>query len=477
MRRQGRALAAVLLCAMLFAQTGCGGGDEGTSVSGRPAPHFKPGFNLFTPEQDIELGQQSARQMAGELPLLNDAPTVNYVRALGGRLASHAPGHDFPYQFQVIGAREINAFALPGGFIFVNAGAIAAARNEAEIAGVIAHEIAHVALRHGTNQASKAYIAQAGLGVLGAIAGGGEGAEAGEIINAIGGAGANMLFLKFGRTAETQADLEGARIVAAAGYDPRDMARFFETLAAEGGGGQRVPEMLSDHPDPGNRVAAINDILPQLRLGPNPVRDTQEFQQVKARLTGGQLPRAAGLARTGPGDPNDIEPGARPPAPSANFREYRAPDGSVQLTYPDNWEALRLKGDEENLIFAPQGAYGEMDDAIYVTHGIFAGVVQPPARELEEANRLFIEGQIRANPDFRVQKGPQPVTFANGSAGYATVVAGPSTVTGVVEIDVIYTTATRDGRLFYLITMAPEDEYERYHPAFEQIIRSVQLGQ
>ena len=118
-----------------------------------------------------------------------------------------------------------------------------------------------------------------------------------------------------------------------------------------------------------------------------------------------------------------------------------------------------------------------MDDAIYVTHGIFAGLVQPPARELEEANRVFVEGQIRANPDFRVRRGPQPVTFADGSAGYATVVAGPSTVTGVVEIDVIYTTATRDGRLFYLITMAPEDEYERYHPAFEQIIRSVRLGQ
>jgi beta-barrel assembly-enhancing protease len=415
--------------------------------------------------------------MAGEMPLLNDATTVNYVRALGGRLASHAPGHDFPYQFEVVNAREINAFALPGGFVFVHAGAIAAARGEGELAGVIAHEIAHVALRHGTNQASKAYIAQAGLGVLGAIAGGGDDTNAGDIINTIGGAGANMLFLKFGRTAETQADLEGARIMAAAGYDPRDMARFFETLAEQGGGGRGVPEMLSDHPDPGNRVAAINEILPSLKLGPNPTRDTQEFQQVKARLTGGQLPRAAGLARTGPSDPNDVKPGARPPAPSSTLREYSSPDGASAFGYPENWQALRLEGADANLIFAPHGAYGEMDDSVYVTHGIFVGVVQPPAADLAQATQLFVEEQIRVNADFRVQRGPQPVSFAGGQAGYATIVAGPSTVTGVVEIDVIYTTVTRDGRLFYLITMAPEDEYERYQPAFEQIIRSLRLGQ
>jgi predicted Zn-dependent protease len=93
-------------------------------ASARPAPHFQPGFNLFTPEQDIELGRRSAAEVAGQVPLLKDGAIVSYVQQLSARLASRAPGYKFPYQFGVIATREINAFALPGGFIFVNAGAI-----------------------------------------------------------------------------------------------------------------------------------------------------------------------------------------------------------------------------------------------------------------------------------------------------------------------------------------------------------------
>ncbi|HEY9402285.1 MAG TPA: M48 family metallopeptidase, partial [Pyrinomonadaceae bacterium] len=290
-KRGRKNLAFVLTAAFVLGQLGCsnlfsgrgGGGAQG----GKPAPHFEPGFNLFSPEQDIELGKRSAQEIAQQMPLLNDEPIVNYIRQLGANLASRASGHKFPYQFNVVATKELNAFALPGGYIFINAGAIAAAKNEGELAGVIAHEITHVALRHGTNQASKAYIAQKGLGVIGAITG--DDSDLGQVLNSIGGAGANMLFLRFGRTAERQADLEGARIMAESGYDPRDMANFFKTLQSQGG--QRTPEFLSDHPDPGNRVAAITNALPSLRVSDKPVRDTQAFIQVKARLEGR---RAAG---------------------------------------------------------------------------------------------------------------------------------------------------------------------------------------
>ncbi|HYN83959.1 MAG TPA: M48 family metalloprotease [Pyrinomonadaceae bacterium] len=469
-----------IICAFVLAVAACGGASDGVGEGGRPAPHFRAGFNLFSPAQDVELGRQSAQQIARESPLLDDAPTVGYVRQLGARLAAKAPGHNFPYEFQVVATREINAFALPGGFIFVNAGVIAAAKNEGELAGVIAHEISHVALRHGTNQASKAYIAQAGLGVLGALAGGDS--DVGDIINKVGGAGANMLFLKFGRTAETQADLEGARIMAAAGYDPRDMAGFFQTLQKQSGG-QRVPEMLSDHPDPGNRVAAITELIASLQMSRTPVRDTPEFQQIKARLTGranaatgAALRSSAEPERRGPSNPDDIEPGARPAQPSAAFKTFQASDGSFAFGYPDNWDGLALRGGESNLVFAPRGGYGEIDGAVYVTHGIFIGVVDPASPDLERANAAYVEQQIQANPDFRVRQAPEAVSFGDGRRGYATVVTGPSTVTGVVEVDVIYTTATRDGRLFYLTTMAPEDEFARYQPAFEQIIRSLRLA-
>lgn len=477
LRRKSAATLLILL--LMLAQFSCRGllGDKGaetgTTAGGRPAPHFKPGFNLFTPEQDIELGRRSAQQIAQQVPLLRDERINGYVSQLGKRLAAKAPGFPFTYQFAVIATREINAFALPGGYIFVNAGTLAAAKNEGELAGVIAHEISHVALRHGTNQASKAYVAQRGIDILRTIAGGSRNAD--EIITAIGGTGANMVFLKFGRTAETQADVEGTHVMADAGYDPRDMANFFKTLQARGG--QRTPELLSDHPDPGNRIATINQEMSKIRLSQNPIRNSNEFQQARALLTGGgqegALNSTGEPTRTGPRDPNDNDAGARPPAPSASMREFQARDGSFAINYPDNWDALTT--DEVQMIFAPRGAYGQKDEAVFVTHGLFVGAVAPSSNDLETANSQFIQQQIEMNPDFRVARAPQAINFG-GRRGYATVVGGPSAITGVVEIDVIYTTATSDGKLFYLITMAPEDEFETYRPTFEQIIASLRLA-
>ncbi|MEA2174841.1 MAG: hypothetical protein QOD00_2433 [Blastocatellia bacterium] len=478
-----RSLAVLLILSLAFAQAGCRGllGDrsgEGTSstdVSGsaRPASHFKPGFNLFTPQQDMELGRRSAQEITQQVPLLNDERIVNYVRALGAKLTAKAPGFPFNYQFAVVATKEINAFALPGGYVFVNAGTIAAAKNEGELAGVMAHEISHVALRHGTNQASKAYLAERGLNILRSIAGGRDHPNMDQIITSIGGTGANMLFLKFGRTAESQADLEGAAIMARAGYDPRDMVSFFKTL--ESNGGQRAPEMLSDHPDPGNRAAALNQALPTLGVSSRPLHDSDEFAQVKGRLTGAgssSMGPSQRPARVGPRDPNDIKPGTRPDGASGTFREFQARDGSFAIKYPENWDALTA--DDTNMIFAPKGAYGQVDQSIVVTHGIFIGAVAPESSEIEKANAAFVRQQVEMNPDFHVARQPQQINFG-GRAGFATVVAGPSTVTGVIEVDVIYTTATSDGRLFYLITMAPEDELKNYQPTFEQIMSSLRL--
>ncbi len=479
-----RIVAVFLIVLLITLQSACGGGGllnqpsggggTGTS-SAQPAPHFKPGFNLFSPEQDVETGRQSAQQVAQQVPLLRDEAVVNYVRQLGAKLAAKAPGFRFPYQFNVVATREINAFALPGGFIFVNAGAIAAAKNEGELAGVMAHEITHVALRHGTNQASKAYVAQAGIGILGSIAGARNNPDIAQVVNTVGGAGANVLFLKFGRTAENQADLEGARIMADCGYDPRDMANFFKTLQAQGG--TRAPEFLSDHPDPGNRIAAISNELRSLRVSANPTHDTNAFEQVKARLTGRSsvqsLSSTKEPARTGPRDLASIEPGVRPALPVASFKDFQSRSGSFAFKYPQNWDAL--SNDESNMIFAPKGAYGQHEQAVFVTHGLFVGELRAQSSDLASANAALVQQQIESNPDFRVVRRPQSINIS-GRAGYATIVAGPSTVTGTTEVDVIYTTATADGKLFYLITIVPEDEVKAYQPAFEQIIGSLRLA-
>jgi hypothetical protein len=438
----------------------------------RSQPRFKPGFNLFSPEQDVQIGRQSTQQILVETPMLDDPEIDAYVKQLGAKLASKAAGERFPYQFQVVATREINAFALPGGFLFVNAGAIAAARNEGELAGVMAHEIAHVALRHGTNQATKAHLARAGLGILGSIAGGGENSDLGEAVSAIGGLGANMLFLKYGRTAEKEADLEGARIMVEAGYDPRDMANFFKTLEEQGG--QRVPEMMSDHPDPGNRVKYITEEISRLPISLNPIHTTPEFEAVKARLTGraSALSEESRLRRIGE-DPTDLELGARPPRPSAQFNGYQPNDGSFAVQVPANWDALKTS--ESELIFAPKGAYGKYKDSLMVTHGIFVGARSATQPDLRSATEAFVQQQIESNPDFQIARQSQPIDFG-GQEGYYAVISGPSAINGVVEVDVTYTTVTADGRMFYIITISPEDEAETYKPAFEKIIRSLQLA-
>ncbi len=470
-------LAAGFLLIAFIGQAACGGGQlSGPSPAppgSKSQPQFKPGFNLFSPQQDVQMGQQSAQQVLHETPMLDDPQVVNYIKQLTLKLASKAAGERFNFQSWVVATKEINAFALPGGFLFVNAGAIAAAKNEGEIAGVMAHEISHATLRHGTHQASQAKLAQGGLGILSVITGAGEHPEIGQIIGQVGGFGANMLFLKFGRSAEKQADLEGARMLAEAGYDPRDMANFFKTLQAEGG--QRTPELLSDHPDPGNRIKYILAETAKLPVAANPVHDTNEFEAAKARLTGRapQLANKSQLHRVGPKDPGNMEMGQRPQRPAAQFKAQQAKDGSFAIQVPANWDAI--EGGAATLIFAPRGAYGKHDGSFIVTHGIFVGVAQAQGGDLGRATAALIQQQIADNADFQVIKKPQPINFG-GQQGYVAAIAGPSANTGVAEVDVTYTTATADGRLFYIITIAPEDEQQAYKAAFEQVLKSLRLA-
>src|SRR5881275_1198831 len=215
----------------------------------------KPGFNLFSAEQDVEVGRQSAAAAEQQLPMLRDAQVNAYVNGIGQRLARNAGGPGFNYQFHVVNASDINAFALPGGFIYVNRGVLDQAHNEGEVAGVLAHEISHVALRHGTHQASKAYLAQAGISILGGILGGKVGEGTAQIINAVGGLGLNALFLKYSRDIETQADVRGSQILTASGYTPADMVGFFQTL--ERVDPSKKTNWLSDHPAPPDRIARI----------------------------------------------------------------------------------------------------------------------------------------------------------------------------------------------------------------------------
>jgi predicted Zn-dependent protease len=225
-------------------------------VSAQQGPHqFHAGFNLFSPQQDVQLGLEQAAQVRKQMPMVNDPFLNNYVNEIGKRLAAapEAKASGFPFTFQVVADPSINAFALPGGPMFINTGLLKAVDNEAQLAGVMGHEMSHVILRHGTNQASKQELFSLPA-VLGQQMAGNS--MIGQLAQLGLGFGANSVFLKFSRTAESQADLTGSHLMAESGYNPVEMAKFFEKLNGEG---QRAPQFFSDHPNPDNRERAIQE--------------------------------------------------------------------------------------------------------------------------------------------------------------------------------------------------------------------------
>src|SRR6185437_3860866 len=191
------------------------------------------GFDLFSPQEEIQAGQQAAAQVERQLTLLPESdPITQYVQRLGEQLASHATGEKWPYSFHVINQKEINAFALPGGPIFVNLGTIQAANNEAQLAGVIAHEISHVVQRNGTRAAREQMAAQLPLAILGGMMGNTTLSRAAQLGISFG---VGSYFLKHSRQSESEADLLGTDIMYDAGFDPHQMAVFFTKLQEQSG--------------------------------------------------------------------------------------------------------------------------------------------------------------------------------------------------------------------------------------------------
>src|SRR4051812_7040622 len=192
----------------------------------RPGDPLKPGFNLFSRADDVKVGQENAKQVLAQYDAVKNQFLQEYVQRLGKKLAAapEAKASGFTFTFTVLNVDEVNAFALPGGPMFIYTGLLKVVDNEAQLAGVMGHEMAHVILRHGTHEATKANGLSMLAGGLSAILGGG------EIAESIVGLGANSVVLKFSRDAETEADALGAHLMSEAGYDPIQMAKFFEKL-------------------------------------------------------------------------------------------------------------------------------------------------------------------------------------------------------------------------------------------------------
>jgi Zn-dependent protease with chaperone function len=420
---------------------------------------LKPPWNMYSPQTDIQVGKQNAQMLEKRLPLCNDPKVDDYLTKLGQRLVAKMPnrGVQYPWEFHCVNSKEINAFALPGGYVFVNRGAIEAADNEAQLAAVMAHELSHVVLRHGTAQASKAQLMQGAAGIFGGIFGG---STSGALLSQGVALGAGGLLLRYSRSDETQADVLGTQTLYDAGYDPRAMAQFFEKLQAETKG-KNPPQFLSDHPNPGNRVERVNEEIDKLGgVPPNAKRDSTEFEAIKREVM--SLP----VVKTPPASAGN----AAPAPPSGNFVDHQV-DG-LALKVPQNWNKYQDNG---SVTFAPDGGISQKGGLAY---GMIVSVNQMQndgsEQALENATQALIRELAKTNPGLKVAREPGRVEL-NGQRGLSTYLSNESP-TGSEEIDWLVT-VLQPQRLVSFLCVAPRSAYPEYEKTFTAILDSVRFAE
>jgi Zn-dependent protease with chaperone function len=445
-----------------------GGIAAPTFISARVEPSH--GFDMFSSQEEVQAGQQASEQVHKQLPVLPDSsPVTQYVQNLGAQLAAHAPGEKWPYSFHVVNQKEINAFALPGGPVYVNLGTIQAADNEAELAGVMAHEISHIVQRHGTRAASKQMMAQLPLALLGGLMGRGALAQMAQLGISFG---LGSYFLKNSRQAESEADLLGTDIMYDTGFNPHAMADFFEKIEKEGGASG--PQFLSDHPNPGNRREAVTKEVNTLPRKSSYRSDSPEFLSVK-QMVGSMHPLTAqeiaaqqkqGTAATEGGG---LSPDITPSRSSKTLKH-----SLFQINYPDNWQIF---GDQSSAVtIAPRS--GVSQDAI--AYGLMINGYQPEGNaNLDTATHQLIASLRQSNPDLR-EIGHDEDIRVNGMPGKSVDLIGTSPVQvqggrAVSERDWLVTFQRSDGNLLYLVFISPDQDFGKLRPTFEEMLKSVHV--
>jgi beta-barrel assembly-enhancing protease len=386
---------------------------------------------------------------------------VRYVQALGQKLTAHAPGDKWPYNFHVVNQKEVNAFALPGGPIYVNLGTIQAADNEAQLAGVMAHEISHVVQRHATRAATKQMYAQVPLAVLGSLLGRGVGGQLAQLGIQFG---VGSYFLKNSRQAESEADLIGTDIMYDTGYNPQAMADFFKKLEAEGGA--RGPQFLSDHPNPGNRAVAVAKEVKTLP-GKKFQQDSSEFQSIKRQVAGMKPLSAQEIAAQ-----QKPAPGTSTVTPNKNLKPFE--HSAYTVSYPDNWKVF---GDQNSTVtIAPQEGVGENA----IAYGVIIDGFQPEqGRSLDQATHDLLQQLQQGNPDLKAVGNDENITV-NGVKGKSVNLVGPSPIKdqngqAARERDWLVVVPRKDGTILYLVFISPDRDFNSMQPAFQSMLRTLRL--
>jgi beta-barrel assembly-enhancing protease len=457
-----------------------------------------PCKNAFTPQTEITEGKKAATEVMRKMPVLPDSnPVSQYVRQLGMKLVQYAPGNMWPYEFHVVNEADINAFALPGGPIFVNLGTIQAAETEAQLAGVMAHEISHVVMRHATCNITKQQ-GQAPLWALGQLAAGIFIPGAGGTLAAQGvGAAAGMTFLKMGRDAEKQADLLGTDILYEAGYDPRGMVQFFEVIQGKYGSGGA--QFLSDHPNPGNRTEYVNAEIATLPPREKPVRTTAQFQKIK-QIAAGMHAYTAKEIQTGAwkndpgqrtstpipgqsGEPvvasgRDVQP-APTPAQPGSFQpsgQWALLNGAYySLQYPDNWQAS--ESSKGGTTITPSGGVSAGKNGETAVHyGVLIDSFRPEqSAGLAAATSQLIRSMQQGNPGMQAVTAVDDIQVGDRAARSVEFVNQGAAPGGDDERDWLVTLAAGNGSVRYLVFVAPDRDFKALRKTYQQMLDSFSL--
>jgi Zn-dependent protease with chaperone function len=418
---------------------------------------LKPPWNMYSPQVDVQVGKQNADFLEKRLPLCNAPKVDEYLTKLGLRLVAKLPtrGVQYPWEFHCVNSKEINAFALPGGYVFVNRGAIEVSDNEAQLAAVMSHELSHVAMRHGTAQASKAQLMQGAAGIFGGIFGG---SASGALLTQGVALGAGGVLLHYSRSDETQADVLGTQVLYDTGYDPRAMAQFFEKLEAETKG-KNPPQFLSDHPNPGNRVERVDEEIDKLGGVPaGAKRDSADFEAAKREVMALPVVKVAAASAVGP-----------VPAPSGTFADYRGDHYTLKV--PDNWEKYVQKG---GVAFVPEGGASQSGQLAYglIIAVSDAAVDRSDSQALEKATRQLIQELAKNNRELKVSRDPESVRL-NDEPGLSTYLSNDSPAGGT-EVDWLITVMRPEGLLSFLC-VAPKAAFAEYEKTFTAVLDSVRF--
>jgi len=428
----------------------------------QPGDPIKPGYNTFSKEQDIGVGREAAAEIRKQVDIVEDGQLQRYIRDLGAHLTSQPEAEEYPYEFTLINEGSINAFALPGGPIFVHSGLLAAAETEGQLVGVLAHEISHIALRHGTSQASKAQMVQLPAILAGAVLGQESVlAQAGQIGL---GLGLNALFMKYSRNAERQADALGARIMAGAGYNPVEMADFFQKLEEQGG--PRPPALLSSHPSPGNRVRLVRAEMEAFPAG-DYTYASGKFPNAKQQVA--QLPTPPKR----PEQPTTAATSSPPSAPASSSGFQRVNGSTFSLEYPTGWRTYGAQSSGTLTIAPANGIVQTQGGSIGIGYGAVVSYYEPRhSSDLLNGAWELLQQLQEINPNLRASVQPKQVTVA-GSQGLIVGLTGRSPYGGR-ERDMLLAVARPQG-IFYMIFIAPENQYNRLQPTFERMAQSIRF--